>query len=123
MTNANKIKELFLEECHDESIVENHFIAVTGNKEAANESGIPYENICEIWDWVWGRFSLWGSMGLSIALTIGYEQFEELLKGANTVDEHFKNEEFNKNIHVVMGVLSIWHINFFNTKNEAVLLC
>ena len=121
MTNANTIKELFLEECHEKSFIENHFIAVTGNKEAANEFGIPNENIYEIWDWVCGRFSLWGSMGLSIALTIGYDQFEELLKGANTVDEHFKNEEFDKNIPVIMGLLSIWYINFFNTKSEAVL--
>jgi glucose-6-phosphate isomerase len=121
MTNANTIKELFLEECHDESFIENHFIAITGNKEAANTFGIPNENIYEIWDWVCGRFSLWGSMGMSIALTIGYDQFEELLKGANTVDEHFKNEEFDKNIPVIMGLLSVWYINFFNSKSEAVL--
>ena len=121
MTNANTIKELFLEECHDESFIENHFIAITGNKEAANAFGIPNENIYEIWDWVCGRFSLWGSMGMSIALTIGYDQFEELLKGANTVDEHFKNEEFDKNIPVIMGLLSVWYINFYNSKSEAVL--
>jgi len=120
-TNANTIKEMFLEECKNEDFIRKHFIAITGNKLAANEFGIPTENIYKIWDWVCGRFSLWGSMGISIALTIGYDNYEELLKGANTADQHFVNEDFNKNIPVIMGLLSIWYINFFNAQSEAVL--
>lgn len=121
MTNALTIKALFLEKCGDENFIHNHFVAVTGNKAKANEFGIPDTNILNIWDWVCGRFSLWGSMGLSIALTIGYDNYEELLKGANSVDNHFKTEEFDKNIPVLMGLLSIWYINFFNTQSVAIL--
>src|SRR5690554_240462 len=120
-TNAESIKALFLEECKDEALINKHFIAVTGNKSAANEFGIPNENVFEIWDWVCGRFSLWGSIGMSIALTVGYENYEDLLKGANAADQHFKNEAFDKNIPVLMGLLSIWYINFFNAQSEVVL--
>ncbi|WP_072348828.1 glucose-6-phosphate isomerase [Bizionia paragorgiae] len=120
-TNAESIKALFLEECKDDTFVHKHFIAVTGNKIAANEFGIPNENVFEIWDWVCGRFSLWGSIGMSIALTVGYENYEQLLKGANAADQHFKNEAFDKNIPILMGLLSIWYINFFNAQSEVVL--
>ncbi|WP_107040077.1 glucose-6-phosphate isomerase [Brumimicrobium mesophilum] len=121
MTNAYSIRELFLESCKDEALLKNHFIAVTGNKEKAMEFGIQEENIFKIWDWVCGRFSLWGSMGLPIALTIGYQNYEELLKGANSIDLHFKSEKFEKNIPVIMGLLSIWYINFYNAQSEAIL--
>ncbi len=120
-TNANTIKEMFLEECKNEDFIQNHFIAITGNKLAANEFGIPNGNIYKIWDWVCGRFSLWGSMGISIALTIGYDNYEQLLQGANTADQHFVNEDFNKNVPIIMALLSIWYINFFNAQSEAVL--
>jgi glucose-6-phosphate isomerase len=121
ITNSQTVRKMFLEHCKDEAHIEKHFIAITGNKELANTFGIPSENIFEIWDWVCGRFSLWGSMGITIALTIGYNNFEEILKGANSMDEHFEKTEFNKNIPVLMALLSIWYINFFNTRSEAVL--
>ncbi|MDD2983073.1 MAG: glucose-6-phosphate isomerase [Crocinitomicaceae bacterium] len=121
ITNAQTVRKMFVEHCKDEKHIQKHFIAITGNKELANAFGIPSENIFEIWDWVCGRFSLWGSMGITIALTIGYTNFEELLNGANSMDEHFEKTEFNKNIPVLMALLSIWYINFFNTRSEAVL--
>lgn len=121
LTNANSVKSLFIESCGDASYIQKHFVAVTGNKAKAEEFGIPNENIFEIWDWVCGRFSLWGSMGLSIALTIGYDNYGNLLKGANKIDNQFQTAEFDKNIPVIMALLSIWYINFFNTQSEAIL--
>ena len=75
----------------------------------------------EFWDWVGGRYSLWSAIGLSIALTIGYNNFEQLLQGAFIADEHFKNEKFNTNIPVIMALIGIWYTNFFGTQSEAIL--
>jgi len=119
--NANIAKEWFLEQVKDGSAIQQHFVAITQNKEAAIEFGINEDRIFEVWDWVCGRFSLWGSIGLSVALTIGYQKFEELLKGANAVDIHFQNECFDNNIPVIMALISVWYINFWQVKSEALL--
>ena len=75
----------------------------------------------EFWDWVGGRYSLWSAIGLSIALTVGYDHFESLLKGAYATDEHFRNEKFDKNIPVLMALIGIWYTNFFGAQSEAIL--
>src|SRR5690606_17451787 len=85
------------------------------------EFGIDPENIFTMWDWVGGRFSLWSAVGLSISLAVGYSQFKELLDGAHTMDRHFESEEFENNIPVQLGLLSIWYNNFFNAESEAII--
>lgn len=121
MTNAHTARKWFLEHAGDEAHVAKHFIALSTNEEEVVKFGIAAENMFEFWDWVGGRYSLWSAIGLSIALTIGYENFEELLKGASRVDEHFKSEKFASNIPVVMALLGIWYTNFFGAQSEAIL--
>ena len=121
MTNAESAKTWFLENCNDPSQIENHFVAISSNVSKAEEFGISKENIFEMWDWVGGRFSVWGAVGLSVALTIGYDNFESFLKGAESADLHFKKEAFSSNIPVIMGLLSIWYINFWEAKSEVIL--
>jgi len=101
--------------------VQKHFIAVTNNEKAAMLLGIPSENILSLNDWVGGRFSLWSTVGLSIACSIGFKRFQELLQGAYEMDVHFKNEPFKQNIPVVLALLSVWYNNFFNTETEAIV--
>jgi len=120
LTNASTIKDWFLKEA-PASAVEKHFVAVSSNLKKANEFGIHTDNIFPMWDWIGGRFSMWGSVGLSISLAIGYSHFESFLKGAEQADIHFKNNEFKQNIPVIMALLSLWYINFFETKAEAVI--
>ncbi len=120
LTNAQTCKDWFLKKA-TESAVEKHFIAVSTNHDAVTAFGINTNNIFPMWDWVGGRFSMWSSVGLSIALAIGYEQFEQFLKGANTADIHFRNTSFKKNIPVLMGLLSVWYGNFYNSTSEAIL--
>ncbi|MFK7048345.1 Glucose-6-phosphate isomerase [Flavobacterium columnare] len=105
----------------DEQFIKNHFVAVSTEIKKTVEFGIDTNNIFPIWDWVGGRFSLWGAVGLSIALSIGYEQYEQLLSGAYKMDQHFKDTPLNKNIPVIMGLLSIWYNNFFNAETEAII--
>ncbi|HPR18057.1 MAG TPA: glucose-6-phosphate isomerase, partial [Candidatus Cloacimonadota bacterium] len=104
-----------------EETVKQHFVAISTNSEKVKEFGIDPENMFVFWDWVGGRFSLWGSIGLSIACAIGYENFAELLEGAYQMDQHFRNTPFNKNIPVLMALLSIWYNNFFRAQSEAVI--
>ena len=120
LTNASTFKNWFLEKA-TETDIEKHFVAVSTNEEAVVKFGINKNNIFPMWDWVGGRFSMWGSVGLSIALAIGYTHFESFLKGANTADQHFKNTENSKNIPVIMALLSVWYTNFFDTKSEVIL--
>lgn len=101
--------------------VSKHIIAVSTNKEEAQAFGIQQENIFPMWDFVGGRFSLWSAVGISIALSVGYAHFEALLKGAKSLDDHFKEESFDKNIPVVLALLSIWYNNFFGFETEAVI--
>jgi glucose-6-phosphate isomerase len=121
LTNANTARELFLNVCKDESQIKKHFVAVTTNIDAATHFGIDSENIFQLWDWVGGRYSLWGSVGLPIALTVGFENFEELLRGAELTDNQFKNEKLEINIPVIMALLSVWYTNFHNTSSEVII--
>lgn len=121
MTNAHTARAWFLEHAKDEAHIAKHFAALSTNEKEVAKFGIDTANMFEFWDWVGGRYSLWSAIGLSIALTIGYENFEQLLKGAHAADEHFKAEKFNQNIPVLMALLGIWYTNFFNAQSEAIL--
>lgn len=120
LTNANSCRKWFLQKAPAKAI-ENHFVAVSTNMAAVKDFGINPKNTFPMWNWIGGRFSMWNSVGLAIALAIGYENFEHFLRGANTADQHFKNEEFGKNIPVMMALLSIWYTNFFGVTTEAIL--
>jgi glucose-6-phosphate isomerase len=121
MTNALTARAWFLEKAIDEEHVAKHFVALSTNEKEVTKFGIDKANMFEFWDWVGGRYSLWSAIGLSIALTIGYNNFEELLKGAYAVDEHFKKEKFNKNIPVLMALIGVWYTNFLGAQSEAIL--
>ena len=120
MTNAASAKNWFLKSGKQED-VEKHFVALSTNTEAVKKFGIAEENIFEFWDWVGGRYSLWSAIGLSIVLFIGYENFEELLKGANETDIHFQTADFKENVPILMGLLGIWYRNFFDAGTYAIL--
>jgi glucose-6-phosphate isomerase len=121
MTNAQTARKWFLEKAKDEAHIAKHFVALSTNEKAVTAFGIDSRNMFAFWDWVGGRYSLWSSIGLSIALTIGYENFEALLKGAEASDEHFRTKPFQENIPVLMAVISLWYINFFGAQTEAIL--
>ncbi len=121
MTNAHTARKWFLETAKDDKEVAKHFVALSTNEVGVKEFGIAPENMFVFWDWVGGRYSLWSSIGLSIALTIGYENFEYLLKGANKADNHFQNADFDENIPVIMGLVGLWYTNFFGSETEAIL--
>jgi len=120
LTNANTVRSWYLKHTTQDQI-KHHFVAVSANVDKANEFGISSENIFPMWDWVGGRFSLWSAAGLSIACSIGFKGFEELLDGANQMDEHFKNEEFSKNIPVVLALIGVWYNNFYKAESEAII--
>lgn len=120
MTNAISARDWFTKKISGGD-VSKHFVAVSTNTKAVTEFGIAAENMFVFWDWVGGRYSLWSSIGLSIACTIGYENFTQLLAGAHEVDNHFKNEPFEKNIPVVLALLGVWYTNFFDAHSEAIL--
>jgi glucose-6-phosphate isomerase len=121
MTNAESAKSWFLEKTGGNGDVAKHFVAVSTNSKSVTEFGIAPENMFVFWDWVGGRYSLWSSIGLSISATIGFDNFIELLEGAHAVDNHFKNEPFEKNIPVIMALLGVWYGNFFDAASEAIL--
>lgn len=120
LSNASTIKEWFLKRAPQDAL-EEHFVAVSSNIPAVVDFGIAKENIFPMWDWVGGRFSLWSAVGLSIALAIGPDKFSELLDGAEAMDRHFQETEFENNIPVLMALLSIWYNNFFGAETEAVI--
>ena len=120
LSNAETIKKWFLKSADQKSIYK-HFVAVSTNIDKVRDFGIAEENIFPMWDWVGGRFSLWSAVGLSISLSVGYNNFSELLSGAHKMDEHFKNEPFQSNIPVISAFLSIWYNNFFKAESEAVI--
>lgn len=120
MTNAISAKNWFLKS-GKESDIEKHFVALSTNTPAVKKFGIAEENIFEFWDWVGGRYSLWSAIGLSIVLAIGYENFEQLLKGANDTDIHFRKTEFSQSIPVLMALLGIWYRNFYAATSYAIL--
>ncbi len=121
MTNALTARAWFLKSANNEAHVAKHFAALSTNEEAVTKFGIDKANMFEFWDWVGGRYSLWSAIGLSIALTIGYDNFEQLLKGAYAVDVHVQKEKFDKNIPVLMALIGIWYTNFFGAQSEAIL--
>lgn len=120
LSNANTLKAWFLKSAPEEAIAK-HFVAVSTNIEKVKGFGIDENNIFPMWDWVGGRFSLWSAVGLTISLAVGYKNFNSLLAGANKMDEHFKNEDFDKNIPVVLALISIWYNNFFGAESEAII--
>ena len=120
MTNAETAKNWFLKSGKQEDVAK-HFVALSTNIQSVKSFGIAEENIFEFWDWVGGRYSLWSAIGLSIALTVGYENFEQLLKGAHETDVHFQTADFKENIPVLMALLGIWYRNFFNSATYAIL--
>jgi glucose-6-phosphate isomerase len=121
MTNAATAKRWFLEKTNNAGSVEKHFVAVSTNREAVTEFGINPDNMFVFWDWVGGRYSLWSSIGLSIACTIGFENFIQLLEGAHAMDKHFRHEPFEKNIPVILALLGIWYNNFYGAASETIL--
>ena len=121
MTNAESARTWFLEKTNGNGNVAKHFVAVSTNQKAVTEFGIAPENMFVFWDWVGGRYSLWSSIGLSIACTVGFDNFEKLLDGAHAMDKHFKSEPFEKNIPVILALIGIWYVNFFECASEAIL--
>jgi glucose-6-phosphate isomerase len=121
MMNAKSAKNWFLEHINDPKAIAKHFVAISTHAENVAQFGIDTDNMFEFWDWVGGRYSLWSAVGLSIALSIGMDNFEELLLGAHEVDEHFRTTSFDKNLPVLMALLGIWYNNFFNCESHAVL--
>ena len=121
LTNAHSAKDWFLQSEANEDDVAKHFIAISTNAYGVESFGIDTQNMFEFWDWVGGRYSLWSSIGLSIALYIGFEKFEELLSGAHEMDIHFKTAPFEENIPVILGLLGVWYNNFFGAESHCIL--
>ncbi len=121
MTNAITARNWFLKTAKDEAFVKFHFVAVSTNAKAVSAFGIDTKNMFRFWDWVGGRYSLWSAIGLSIVLGIGFENYIELLDGAHAMDNHFRNEDFNKNIPVILALIGIWYNNFYGAETEAIL--
>lgn len=121
MTNATSARTWFMEKTNGAGEVAKHFVAVSTNRDEVVKFGIDPQNMFVFWDWVGGRYSLWSSIGLSIACTIGFENFEMLLEGAHAMDNHFRTEPFEKNLPVVMAMIGIWYNNFFGASSEALL--
>lgn len=121
MTNAHTAREWFLQKAKKEKHIAKHFVALSTNETEVVKFGIDKANMFPFWDWVGGRYSLWSAIGLSIALTVGYKNFEQLLKGANATDIHFRNEAYDKNMPVLMALIGLWYTNFFGAQSEAIL--
>jgi glucose-6-phosphate isomerase len=121
MTNAESARAWFLEKTGGKGDVAKHFVAVSTNSKEVTKFGIAPENMFVFWDWVGGRYSLWSSIGLSISCTIGFTNFVQLLEGAHAMDNHFRNEPFEKNAPVILALLGIWYNNFFGAASEAIL--
>ena len=120
LTNAETIKKWFLESATQDDVAQ-HFVAVSTNIAKVTEFGIHPDSIFPMWDWVGGRFSLWGAVGLSISLAVGYDNYNALLSGANEMDDHFKTTAFENNIPVILALLSVWYNNFFGAESEALI--
>jgi glucose-6-phosphate isomerase len=121
LANASTARKWLLEKLGDNESVQKHFVAVTANINNAVEFGINEDNIFPMWDWVGGRYSLWSAIGLPIALAIGMDGFNELRAGAAAMDQHFWTEPFERNMPVIMGLLGVWYINFWDAHSQAVL--
>ncbi|EEQ5441179.1 glucose-6-phosphate isomerase [Escherichia coli] len=121
MTNAHSARDWFLKAAGDEKHVAKHFAALSTNAKAVGEFGIDAANMFEFWDWVGGRYSLWSAIGLSIVLSIGFDNFVELLSGAHAMDKHFSTTPAEKNLPVLLALIGIWYNNFFGAETEAIL--
>ena len=121
MANAYSARRWFLDSVKDESHIARHFAALSTNEKEVKQFGIDPANMFRFWDWVGGRYSLWSAIGLSIACSIGFDRFKELLEGAHEMDNHFQTEPLEKNIPVVLGLLGIWYNNFFSAESHAIL--
>jgi glucose-6-phosphate isomerase len=121
LTNAHSARDWFLAEAKDEAAVAKHFVALSTNEKEVKKFGIDPANMFEFWDWVGGRYSLWSAIGLSIALSIGYDNFVELLEGAHEMDQHFLTAPPEKNLPMTLGLLGIWYNNFFGARTVAIL--
>lgn len=121
MTNAHTARKWFLAAARDETQIAKHFVALSTNEQEVAKFGIDTQNMFEFWDWVGGRYSLWSAIGLSIVLSIGFNNFEQLLNGAHAMDQHFAETAFEHNIPVILALIGIWYNNFFTTETEAIL--
>jgi glucose-6-phosphate isomerase len=121
MTNAHTARDWFIKSGGKDEDVAKHFAALSTNAKAVEAFGIDTKNMFVFWDWVGGRYSLWSAIGLSIALSVGFDNFKELLTGAHAADEHFRNTDFEQNIPVMLGMLGVWYNNFFGAETEAIL--
>ncbi|UTM57086.1 glucose-6-phosphate isomerase [Photobacterium sp. CCB-ST2H9] len=121
MTNAHSARDWFLAEAKDESHVAKHFAALSTNADAVSAFGIDTANMFEFWDWVGGRYSLWSAIGLSICLSVGYDNFEALLAGAHAMDKHFAEAPLTENLPVILALIGLWYNNFFGAESEAIL--
>jgi len=121
LTNAHTARAWFLEHAQDEAAIARHFVALSTNAEAVAEFGIDTANMFEFWDWVGGRYSLWSAIGLSIVLSIGMDNFEELLSGAHEMDKHFRAASLEQNLPVILAVLGVWYNDFFGAETHAIL--
>eukprot|EP01102_Stenamoeba_stenopodia_P008601 TRINITY_DN2495_c0_g1_i1.p1 TRINITY_DN2495_c0_g1~~TRINITY_DN2495_c0_g1_i1.p1 ORF type:complete len:378 (+),score=80.95 TRINITY_DN2495_c0_g1_i1:121-1254(+) len=121
ITNALTAREWFLNTAKDQKEVAKHFVALSTNATEVKKFGMDTDNMFEFWDWVGGRYSLWSAIGLSIALYIGFDNFEELLSGGHDMDEHFRTTEFKDNLPVILGLIGIWYIDFFGSQTHAII--
>jgi len=121
MTNAHTARSWFLDSAKDDIHIKKHFIAISTNKDLVEDFGIDTANMFHFWDWVGGRYSLWSAIGLSVACSIGFENFEELLIGAFQMDVHFREASYKENIPVILALVGIWYNNFFSAETEAIL--
>lgn len=121
IVNAHAARNWLLQHFNDEAAVARHFVAVSTNAEAVRAFGIDTGNMFEFWDWVGGRYSLWSAIGLSIAVYIGMDRFEELLAGAYAMDQHFRHEPLERNLPVILAMIGIWYGNFFSAQTQAIL--
>jgi len=121
LTNAKTARNWLLASSFDETVVPQHFVAVTANRQNAIDFGLPASNIFDLWDWVGGRFSLWSAIGLPIALSLGFDKFRELLDGARAMDEHFLAAPFEENMPVIQALVGIWNSNFMGAQAQAIL--
>ncbi|GAB4020445.1 glucose-6-phosphate isomerase [Spirosoma migulaei] len=121
MTNAQTARQWFLDAAKDEAAIAKHFAALSTNQKDVEKFGIDPDNMFGFWDWVGGRYSLWSAIGLSIALYIGFDKFEELLEGAHAMDLHFHDTPLDQNLPVILGLVGIWYNNFFGAQTEAIL--
>merc|ERR1719187_1839642 len=121
ITNANTAKQWFLKSAKDAKFVANHFVALSTNAKLVQEFGIDKANMFAFWDWVGGRYSLWSAIGMSIALNIGFDNFEKLLSGAHWMDNHFKTAPLDQNLPVLLALLGVWYHNFYGCETHALL--